>query len=512
MELAVVHSRALAGVQASPVTVEVHLSGGLPMFSIVGLPETAVRESKERVRSAILNNNLEFPLGRITVNLAPADLPKDGGRFDLPIAIGILAASGQIPQRELQHYEFLGELALTGGLRPVRGALCAAQAARAAGRALLLPAENASEAALIRDLRLYSPLHLVDVLGHLLGATPLTPHQRTEPAGLVQESLPDLCDVHGQFQARRALEIAAAGYNNLVMIGPPGSGKTMLADRLPGILPVMSETEALESAAIASISKDGFDAARWRIRPLRAPHHTASAVALVGGGSNPRPGEISLAHNGVLFLDELPEFSRHVLEVLREPMESGRIVISRAANQVTYPASFLLISAFNPCPCGYHGDISGRCRCAPDQIAHYRARLSGPLLDRIDMHIEVPNMTRELLLQGNRAPAESSAMVRARVEVAHQRQLQRAGKANARMITREIEQHCRLTPAQNRLLAGAIDKLGLSGRALHRILKLARTIADLESSPGIADTHLTEAIAYRKLDRLTPWAMGTAVT
>ncbi|OGT84166.1 MAG: ATP-dependent protease, partial [Gammaproteobacteria bacterium RIFCSPLOWO2_02_FULL_61_13] len=397
MELAVVHSRALAGVQAPPVTVEVHLSGGLPTFSIVGLPETAVRESKERVRSAILNNNLEFPLGRITVNLAPADLPKDGGRFDLPIAIGILAASGQLPQGELQHYEFLGELALTGGLRPVRGALCAAQAVRAAERALLLPSENASEAALLRDLRLYPALHLVDVLGHLLGAAPLTPHQRTEPAGPGQGSLPDLCDVHGQFQARRALEIAAAGYHNLVMIGPPGSGKTMLADRLPGILPAMSEAEALESAAIASISKDGFDPARWRVRPLRAPHHTASAVALVGGGGNPRPGEISLAHNGVLFLDELPEFSRHVLEVLREPMESGRIVISRAANQVTYPASFLLISAFNPCMCGYFGDISGRCRCAPDQIARYRARISGPLMDRIDMHIEVPNMTRDLL-------------------------------------------------------------------------------------------------------------------
>jgi magnesium chelatase family protein len=501
MELAVVHSRALAGVQAPPVTVEVHLSGGLPMFSIVGLPATAVRESKERVRSAILNNHLEFPLGRITVNLAPADLPKDGGRFDLPIAIGILAASGQIPQQELEHHEFLGELALTGGLRPVRGALCAAQAARAAGRALLLPLENASEAALIRDLRLYSPLHLIDVLGHLLGPAPLAPYQRTEPIGPEPESLPDLCDVQGQFQARRALEIAAAGYHNLVMIGPPGSGKTMLADRLPGILPTMSEAEALESAAIASISKDGFDPARWCVRPLRAPHHTASAVALVGGGSNPRPGEISLAHNGVLFLDELPEFSRHVLEVLREPMESGRIVISRAANQVTYPASFLLISAFNPCMCGYFGDLSGRCRCAPDQIARYRARISGPLLDRIDIHIEVPNMTRELLLRTDAAPAETSAVVRARVQAAHDRQLQRAGKTNARLTAREIPQYCHLNSRQNQMLAAAIDKLGLSGRALHRILKLARTIADLESSRDIADHHLTEAIAYRKLDR-----------
>jgi magnesium chelatase family protein len=501
MELAVVHSRALAGVQAPPVTVEVHLSGGLPTLSIVGLPETAVRESKERVRSAILNNNLEFPLGRITVNLAPADLPKDGGRFDLPIAIGILAASGQLPQQELQHYEFLGELALNGGLRPVRGALCAARAVRAAGRALLLPMENASEAALIRDLHLYSARHLVDVLGHLLGSSPLAPHQRAEPAGPGRESLPDLCDVQGQFQARRALEIAAAGYHNLVMIGPPGSGKTMLADRLPGILPAMTEVEALESAAVASIGKDGFDPARWRVRPLRAPHHTASAVALVGGGSNPRPGEISLAHNGVLFLDELPEFSRHVLEVLREPMESGRIVISRAANQVTYPASFLLIAAFNPCACGYFGDSSGRCRCAPDHIARYRARISGPLLDRIDMHIEVPNMTRELLLRKESTPAEASAVVRTRVQAAHERQIQRAGKANARLTASEVAQYCKLTSRQNHMLAQAIDKLGLSGRALHRILKLARTIADLEASDAIADHHLTEAIAYRKLDR-----------
>ncbi len=501
MELAIVHSRALAGVQAPPVTVEVHISGGLPSFSIVGLPETAVRESKERVRSAILNNNLEFPLGRITINLAPADLPKDGGRFDLPIAIGILAASGQLPEQALQHYEFLGELALNGGLRPVRGAMCAARAALSAGRALLLPEENATEAALIRDLRLYSSRHIVDVIGHLFGSIPLPLHVRIDVAAPEPQSLLDLGDVHGQFQAKRALEIAAAGFHNLVMVGPPGSGKTMLAERLPGILPPMTEAESLESAAIASISKDGFDPARWRLRPLRSPHHTASGVALVGGGSNPRPGEISLAHNGVLFLDELPEFSRHVLEVLREPMESGRIIISRAANQVTYSASFLLVAAFNPCMCGYFGDPSGRCKCAPDQIARYRGRISGPLLDRIDIHIEVPNMTRELLLRTDAAPAESSAVVRARVQAAHQRQMQRAGKTNARLTAREIPQYCSLNSRQNHMLAQAIDKLGLSGRALHRILKLARTIADLESSVLIEDHHLTEAIAYRTLDR-----------
>jgi magnesium chelatase family protein len=500
MELATVHSRALAGVDAPAVTVEVHLSGGLPCLSIVGLPETAVRESKDRVRSAILNNHLEFPLGRITVNLAPADLPKEGGRFDLPIALGILAASGQIPQHALKRHEFFGEMALDGGLRPVRGAFCAARAARAAGHALVLPDGNAGEASLIRDLALFPARHLSDVLGHLTGRQILAQHRRAPDSRQIPLQ-PDLRDVRGQHHARRALEIAAAGNHNLVMVGPPGSGKTMLAERLPGILPPLSEAEAMETAAVASISNSGFDPVRWGVRPLRAPHHTASAIALVGGGSNPRPGEISLAHNGVLFLDELPEFSRHVLDVLREPMESGRIVISRAATQVTYPANFLLVAAFNPCVCGYFGDPSGRCRCTPDQIARYRGRISGPLLDRIDLHVEVPNMTQELLFRSQKVTAENSADVRARVEAAHQRQQQRAGKCNARMTSGELDLHCRLSDAQRRLLAAAIDRLGLSGRALHRILKVARTIADLAGLESIGDEQLAEAIAYRSLDR-----------
>ncbi len=497
MELATVHSRALSGIAAPAVTVEVHVSGGLPSLSIVGLPETAVRESKERVRSAILNNHLEFPLGRITVNLAPADLPKEGGRFDLPIALGILAASGQVPQDALAQGEFLGELALNGALRPVRGTLCAARATHAAGRALFVPADSAREAALIPGLCLFAADHLVDVMAHLAGRQTLAPVPSATHAPQSSPPAPDLVDVRGQPGARRALEIAAAGLHNLVMVGPPGSGKTMLAERLPGILPPMNEAEALECAAVASIARHGFDPARWRIRPFRAPHHTASAVALVGGGGQPRPGEISLAHNGVLFLDELPEFSRHVLEVLREPLESGHIVISRAANQVTYPAAFLLVGAFNPCPCGYDGDASGRCRCAPDQIARYRSRISGPLLDRIDLHVHVPNMTRELLVPSTAIPVESSAAVRARVVAAHRLQLERQGKVNARLGGRELDAVCPLTPGQRRLLVAAMERLGFSGRALHRILKVARTVADVAGAERIDDAHLMEAIAYR---------------
>ncbi|MCU7810276.1 MAG: YifB family Mg chelatase-like AAA ATPase, partial [Candidatus Thiodiazotropha sp. (ex Notomyrtea botanica)] len=389
MSLAILYSRAQEGIQAPLVTVEIHLANGLPALSIVGLPEMAVRESKDRVRGALTNSQFEFPARRITINLAPADLPKEGGRFDLPIGLGILAASGQLPKATLENYEFAGELALSGELRPVTGILPAALAAREAGRTLIVPRQNADEAALVADLNLHCADHLLEVCAHLNG-TSLLPTIRKNSRPTVSGHQPYLAEVKGQHQAKRALEIAAAGGHALLFIGPPGTGKSMLATRLPGILPEMSEDEALESAAIASITNRPFQPERWLQRPFRSPHHTASAVALVGGGSKPRPGEISLAHNGVLFLDELPEFERHVLEVLREPMENGWITISRATQQAEYPARFQLIAAMNPCPCGYLGDGSERCRCSIEQIKRYRNRISGPLLDRIDMHVEVP--------------------------------------------------------------------------------------------------------------------------
>ena len=502
MSLAVTYSRASKGVDAPLVTVEVHLANGLPSLSIVGLPEMAVRESKDRVRGALLTSHFEFPPRRTTINLAPADLPKEGGRFDLAIAIGILAASDQLSKESLNRYEFVGELALSGELRPVQGILPLALAARNSGRALILPMTNAAEAALVKGLAIYPANHILEVCGALNGTAPLTAyHGHSNPQPITAADQPDLAEVHGQQQARRALEIAAAGGHSLLMIGPPGTGKSMLASRLPGILPEMSEQEALETAAIASISGQSIDTASWRRRPFRSPHHTCSGVALVGGGSNPRPGEISLSHNGVLFLDELPEFDRRVLEVLREPLESGKITISRAAKQADFPAKFQLIAAMNPCPCGYLGDPNGRCRCSMDQVARYRNRISGPLLDRIDMQIEVPRLATEELMQASQANNPSSGEVRKRTSLARQRQLKRNGCPNHALNNRQINQFCALEKSGKQLLAQACERLGLSARAYHRILKLARTIADLADSEQINQTHLSEAINYRKLDK-----------
>jgi magnesium chelatase family protein len=497
MSLAVLYSRALAGMEAPLVTVEVHLSNGLPGFTIVGLPEAEVKESKDRVRSALLNARFDFPARRVTVNLAPADLPKESGRFDLPIALGILAASGQLPSGRLAEYEFAGELALTGELRPIRGALAMTFKASRDGRAFILPAGSCPEAALVREATVYPARTLLEVCAHLSGRASLPRFTGERPKA--QWSYPDFSEVKGQAQAKRALEIAAAGGHSVLMTGPPGSGKTMLAARLPGILPAMTEEEALESASVQSLGSKGFRIETWGCRPFRSPHHSASGVALVGGGGNPRPGEISLAHHGVLFLDELPEFSRSVLEMLREPLESGRITISRAARQADFPARFQLVAAMNPCPCGYLGHPSGRCRCTPDQTARYRGKLSGPLLDRIDLHFEVPALPEKELT--GRATGEPSSAIRARVEEAVRRQRERQGKANSALTAAEIEVHCRPDSQGTRLLTTAISRLNLSARAYHRVLKVARTIADLAGSEGIAGSHIAEAVQYRRLDR-----------
>lgn len=502
MSLAVLYSRGLSGIQAPLVTVETHIANGLPSFTIVGLPDTEVKESKDRVRAALQNAQFKIPAQRITINLAPADLPKESGRFDLPIALGILAATGQIPKDKLDHYEWAGELALTGELRPIHGALAMTYNASQSGRSFVLPQQNAAEAALVKKATIYAAQSLLQICAHLSGREPLPIYQNSiESETEAHDSIyPDFDEVKGQTHAKRALEIAAAGGHSLLMIGPPGTGKSMLAARFPGILPPMTEAEALESAAIQSLSHGSFNIENWKRRPFRSPHHTASGIALVGGGSHPRPGEISLAMHGVLFLDELAEFDRKVLEVLREPLESGKITISRAARQAEFPAQFQLIAAMNPCPCGYLGHPSGKCHCTPDQVARYRGRISGPLLDRIDMQIEVPAIPQEELMR-QRTTGEKSNMIRQRVEKSHQLQLNRQGKTNSRLSVKEIDQHCILDNASETLLKQAINRLNLSARAYHRILKVARTIADLAGVEKINNQHIAEAIQYRRLDR-----------
>ncbi|MBL0150420.1 MAG: YifB family Mg chelatase-like AAA ATPase [Ideonella sp.] len=502
MSLAVIASRALDGLQAPEVQVEVHLANGLPSFTLVGLADTEVRESRERVRAALTNSGFAFPhQKRITVNLAPADLPKESGRFDLPIALGILAADGQLDPAKLAQCEFAGELSLAGELRPVRGALALALALGRSGshRHLVLPAASAGEAALATHVPVHGAGHLLEVVRAMLPGdeVPGLPRARAaEPLAGLRTT--DLREVRGQAAAKRALEIAAAGRHSLLMCGPPGSGKSMLAQRLPGLLPPMSDDEALASAALQGLAPGGFDPTRWRARPTRSPHHSASAVALVGGGSPPRPGEISLAHGGVLFLDELPEFPRAALEALREPLETGQVTISRAARQATFPAGFQLVAAMNPCVCGWLGArVPGRsCRCTPEQVLRYQSRLSGPFIDRVDLQVEVHAVAPdELLAQPEGEPSE---VVARRVDASHQRQLQRQGCANAQLQGTALDEVCALDEAAHRFVQTAAARLGWSGRSLHRVLKVARTVADLAGAERLAVVHLAEAMQYRR--------------
>ena len=503
MSFAVVRSRALQGLQAHAVTVEVHLANGLPSFTLVGLAETEVKESRERVRAAMQQSGLAFPNNkRITVNLAPADLPKESGRFDLPIALGILAAAGELDAAALQRCEFAGELSLAGELRPVRGALALALALKREGgsHTLVLPLQSAAAAAHVQGLDIRAAEHLLQVVQSLQSADAAVPLPHAQAAASpAVPAAPDLRDIKGQAQAKRALEIAAAGAHSLLFSGSPGSGKSMLAARLGGILPSMQLDEALDSAALQGLAAAGFDGAAFGVRPFRAPHHSASAVALVGGGSPPRPGEISLAHGGVLFLDELPEFPRSALEALREPLESGRITISRAAHQATFPARFQLVAAMNPCPCGYLGAFAATgktCRCTSDAVERYQARLSGPLLDRIDLQVEVPAIKPDQLLA--QADGETSAQVAERVAQARQRQVRRQGMANAAITPGQIDALCALDEAGARFAQAAAARLGWSGRGLHRALKIARSIADLAGAERIATAHVAEALQYRR--------------
>jgi magnesium chelatase family protein len=534
MSLAVVRSRAPASGRAPEVTVEVHLANGLPSFSIVGLPDMEVRESRERVRAALQNCSFDFPVRRITVNLAPADLPKESGRFDLPIALGILAASGQIPAESLLHREFAGELSLTGALRPMRGAFAMAcgtarSAASHGGPAgvsvsasastritsaelatpgtftqstpqLYLPAASAAEAALVPGVDVYGAADLPSLCAHLAGAPDarLYPFAAPDLGETAVAAIPDMTDVIGQRGARRALEVAAAGGHHVLLVGPPGAGKSMLAARLPGLLPPMTDDEALSSAALLSASRAGFTPSQWRQRPFRAPHHSSSAPALVGGRNPPQPGEITLAHLGVLFLDELPEFDRHVLETLREPLEAGRITISRAALQADFPAACQLIAAMNPCPCGWRGDPNGRCRCTPEIAARYLRKLSGPLLDRIDIQIEIPALTPAELSARSTVAGETSATIAQRVNAARERQLARQGKTNRELGGREVDEVCRPDAAGEALLRQAGERFGWSARAYYRVLKVARTIADLAGTAMPSAAQIGEAVQYRR--------------
>ena len=531
MSLAQIHSRALLGLDAPLVTVEVHLANGLPSFTLVGLADVEVREARERVRSAIVNSGLDFPNNkRITVNLAPADLPKDSGRFDLAIAMGILAASGQVELARLEGYEFAGELSLSGALRPVRGALPVALALcqqNAETVSLVFPPQSAQEAALVPNCRVYCAQHLLDVVAFFKPEAASAGQPTSEPVGDTGElgeagkvasaapagtpgwkllsaadapvqapsRPPDMAEVKGQAMARRALEIAAAGQHHVLMVGPPGAGKSMLAQRFGGLLPSMTVQEALESAALASLA-GRFAWQQWACRPFRSPHHTASAVALVGGGSPPRPGEISLAHNGVLYLDEMPEFPRAALEALREPLETGLIHIARAAQHAIYPARFQLIAAMNPCPCGYHGSNQRPCRCTPDQVRRYQSKLSGPLLDRIDIHIEVAAMPPHELLHAQ--PGEASHAIALRAEAARRLALERQGCSNYALEGQTLERNAHLSDDASAFVQSAAQKLQWSARAMHRVVRVSRTIADLAASPNIERAHVAEAIQYRR--------------
>lgn len=495
MSLAIVYSRARHGLDAPLVTVEVHISNGLPAFQLVGLPEASVKESRDRVRSAMINSGFAFPDRKITVNLAPADLPKEGGRFDLPIALGIIIASGQLPEHCTQQLEFCGELALSGEIRPIVGEIPLAIACRDIKRGIVLPMANACQAQQVPDAQVHGAEHLLQVHSFLLAQQPL-PDIPPLPV-ITTLDLPDMAEVKGQAHAKRVLEIAAAGEHNVLMLGPAGTGKSMLAQRLPGILPPLTEHETLETAAIYSIAGLTRHLKNWQQRPFRNPHNTCSAIALVGGGAVPRPGEISLAHNGILFLDEIAEFPRKVLDTLREPMETARINISRAARQAEFPAQFQLVAALNPSPTGHHQDG----RATPEQVMRYLNRLSGPFIDRIELQIDVPLLPKGLLSQQHHNE-ESSHIIRQRVITARNRQLARQGKANARLTSSELAQHCPLQQNDARFLEDTLHQLQLSARSYHKIIKVARTIADLQQQHQISKAHLMEALSYRALERL----------